>query len=199
MAESGTSRMRPGPIPMAHVDLALTAQLAVAWAGESGEDKRLGWWRTDLASEFGGEDLLQRLLPSTWRWSVLQAAREAGRRKDAELRRKAHDPDRLISLFALGYDLDSRIEDRLGDLKREGNEPLQALPGLRGIIDADWDEGRFLEWARSQAEVKTTASPAGRQITGEPPADLEARIRALVAALTPLSDSYPLPHFRRKA
>ncbi len=199
MVDSGTSRMRPGPTPLSHVDLALAAQLAVAWAGESGEDKRLGWWRTDLASEFGGEDLFRRLLPSTWRWAVLQAAREAGRRKDAKLRRKAHDPDQIISLFNLGYDLDARIEDRLGDLKRGGHDPLEALPGLKGIVDVDWDQDRFLEWASSQAEVKTSASPAGRRIKGEPPPDLEARIRSLLAALTPLSKSYPLPHFRRKA
>jgi hypothetical protein len=52
---------------VAELDLLLTAQLAVAWAGEGhvGEEPRLGWWRSDLTSEFGGRDLFQRLLPRT--------------------------------------------------------------------------------------------------------------------------------------
>lgn len=64
------------PIPMSDIDVALTSQLVVAWAGETGEVHRLGWWRCDLASEYGGEDLFRRLLPSTWRWAALQGARE---------------------------------------------------------------------------------------------------------------------------
>ena len=59
------------------LDLALTAQIAVAWAGEGGEEPRLSWWQTDLVSEFGGEDLLRRLLPKTYPWAMLQAVREA--------------------------------------------------------------------------------------------------------------------------
>ena len=31
-------------------------QFAIAWNGEAGEERRLGWWRTDQYSEFGGED-----------------------------------------------------------------------------------------------------------------------------------------------
>ena len=77
------------PIPMSDIDMALTSQLVVAWAGETGEEPRLGWWRSDLVSEFGGEDLFRRLLPGTWRWAALQGAREAARRTDAELR--SHD------------------------------------------------------------------------------------------------------------
>lgn len=59
------------------LDTLLIAQLAVAWAGEGGEEPRLGWWRSDLVSEFGGHDLFQRLLPHTWEWAALQGAREA--------------------------------------------------------------------------------------------------------------------------
>ena len=66
-------------IPNSTLDQFLTRQVAVAWAGESGESgERLGWWRSDLVSEFGGEDLFRRLLPTTWLWAVLQAVREAG-------------------------------------------------------------------------------------------------------------------------
>jgi hypothetical protein len=59
------------PLPRSEIDRALTAQLAVAWAGERGDPKRLDWWRSDLVSEYGGEDLFMRLLPSTYRWAVL--------------------------------------------------------------------------------------------------------------------------------
>src|SRR3954463_4150117 len=103
------------PIPTSDLDRILTAQLVVAWAGEGGEDKRLGWWRSDLVSEFGGKDLFRRLLPHTWPWAVLQAVREAARRKDAEFRRQDHNPDRILSLFSLGFELDERLEERLQD------------------------------------------------------------------------------------
>ena len=119
-----------GHVTSADVDAALTAQLVVAWAGEGGEESRLGWWRSDLVSEFGGEDLFRRLLPSTWAWAVLQAARETARRKDAELRRQDHDPDRILSLFSLGFELDERIDERLQDLKRGRRARSEALPGL---------------------------------------------------------------------
>ena len=65
------------------IDYALTAQLVVGWAGESGEQKRLGWWRSDLVSPYGGMDLFKSLLPSTWEWAVLQGARETARRREA--------------------------------------------------------------------------------------------------------------------
>jgi len=61
------------------VDAALEAQLIVAWAGEAGEERRLGWWRTDMVAEFGGEDLFRRLMPRTSDWAVLQVVREAAR------------------------------------------------------------------------------------------------------------------------
>ena len=67
----------PAVIPTSEIDMILTAQLAVAWAGEKGEQRRLGWWQTDLVSEFGGKDLFQQMMPHTWEWAVLQAAREA--------------------------------------------------------------------------------------------------------------------------
>ena len=74
MAETGQDAVRAKrlPIPRSELDQVLAAQLALAWAGEAGEEPRLGWWRSDLTSEFGGEDLFQRLLPRTWRWATLQ-------------------------------------------------------------------------------------------------------------------------------
>ena len=68
------------PIATSVLDKILASQIVVAWAGESGEEEpRLGWWKTDLKSEFGGEDLFRRLLPNTSEWAVLQAIREAAR------------------------------------------------------------------------------------------------------------------------
>lgn len=72
------------------LDEVLSLQLLVAWAGEGKTDPpRLGWWRTSLVDEFGGEDLFARLMPRTWRWAVLEAARTAARIADAEARAHA--------------------------------------------------------------------------------------------------------------
>jgi len=199
MFEMDTSPTRATrvPIPMSQLDHALTAQIVVAWAGESGEEKRLGWWRSDLVSEYGGKDLFRRLLPNTWLWAVLQGAREAARRTDAELRRQDHDPDRILSLFSLGFELDERIDERLQDLKRSGREPQEALAGLIGSIELVWNRGRFLDWVQGHGVVETTVAPVGRRVKGNPPTDFDQLVRRLVGALVPLADSYPLPHFRK--
>jgi hypothetical protein len=182
---------------MSDFDNALTAQLAVAWAGERGEESRLGWWRSDLVSEFGGQDQFRRLLPATWAWAVLQGAREAARRKDAELRQHDHDPDRIVSLFNLGFELDERLDERLQHLKRSGRAPAEALPGLADGIGTIWNRERFVDWAQRHDRTETTPTPVGRHIKGDPPVNLDRLVRVLVGALVPLADSYPLPHFRR--
>lgn len=187
------------PVPLSAIDSILTAQIAVAWAGEAGEQRRLGWWRSDLVSEFGGEDLFRRLLPHTWRWAVLQGVREAARRHDATLRQADHDPDRLFSLYNLGFELDERVEERFQDLKRSGAAPLHALPGLLGVLVEDWAPASFSEWLEGHAAVDPTAVPVGRRIKGDPPLAPERAVSQLVAALVPLTDAYPLPHFRRSA
>lgn len=190
----GAEQISPrAAVPLAHIDLALTAQLMVAWAGE---DERLGWWRSDLVSEFGGEDLFRRLLPRTWPWAVLQGARETARRKDANLRWQDHDPDRIVSLFNFDFELDERIEERFLDLKRSGAEPAAALPGL-GLSSEGWSRGRFSEWVSGHGTVETTAVPLGRRLKGAPPAGLDVLVRELVAGLAPLPEVYPLPHHRR--
>lgn len=185
------------PISASGIDYALTAQCIVAWAGETGEVKRLGWWRSDLVSEFGGKDLFQRLLPATWEWAVLQGAREAARRKDEALRLHDHDADRIISLFSFGFELDERLDERLQDLKRSGRAPREALLGLTDGMELDWDRTRFLDWVQGHGEAESAAVPIGRRIKGEPTSSLEQNVRRLVAALAPLSEHYPLPHFRR--
>jgi hypothetical protein len=181
---------------MSDIDTALTSQLVVAWAGETGEERRLGWWRSDLVSEYGGEDLFRRLLPGTWRWAVLQGAREAARRKDAELRRRDHDPDRIVSLFSLGFELDERIEERFQDLKRSGRVPDESLPGLAVISDG-WAQEGFWDWVNGHGEADAATSPAGRLLKGSPPIAVDQLVRKLVAGLAPAAENYPLPHFRR--
>ena len=178
------------------VDAALEAQLIVAWAGEAGEERRLGWWRTDMVAEFGGEDLFRRLMPRTSDWAVLQVVREAVRRRDAELRSKVHDPDQVVSLFRLGFTLDERVDERLQELKRRGSwAPLSKLQELR---QSGWDRGVFEAWVKEHGPARFEASPAGRQLSGAPPVELGTLVRQLVGALAPLSEEYPLPHFRRK-
>ena len=184
-------------LPLSAIDFILTAQIAVGWAGEAGDEARLGWWRSDLVSEFGGEDLFMRLLPHTWQWAVLQGVREAGRRQDAALRAKDHNPDRLLSLFNLGFELDERVEERLQDLKRAGGVPTTALPGLADLLQRDWSLSDFAHWAGTHAKADYIAAPVGRRIKSTPPASPKTRVSQLVAALLPLGEAYPLPHFRR--
>lgn len=189
-------------VPSSELDWALTAQITVAWAGEGGEEPRLGWWQTDLVSEFGGEDLLRRLLPKTYEWAMLQAVREAARRKDEELRSKASDPDQLVTLYRFGFELDEQIEERLQTHKRSGRSPLEALPGLVEILGDSlhgrWDRDQFLQWAEAHGPVQMEAVPTGRQLKGPMPGGLDRSVAQLLAALAPLGDSYPLPHFRVK-
>lgn len=182
------------------LDLALTAQIVVAWAGEGGEDPRLAWWRTDLISEFGGEDLFRRLLPQTWEWALLQAVREAARRKDEELRRQSSDADRLVSLYRFGFELDERIEERLQSHKRSGRKPNEALldlfHGMGGEQGGHWSPEAFQQWVEGHGTVEVSTTPSGRLIKGPLPGSLDQQVHRLVAALVPLGESYPLPHFR---
>ena len=55
-------------------DFVLSRQIIVAWAGEAGDeegDRRLGWWKTNQIAEFGGIDLMKRLVPRTLEWAVI--------------------------------------------------------------------------------------------------------------------------------
>jgi hypothetical protein len=195
-SEATVTRSRAQLSPTA-LDYALTAQIAVAWAGEGGEEPRLGWWRSDIVSRFGGEDLFRRLLPNTWEWAVFQAVREAARRTDAEIRRQSHDPDTLITLFGFGVETDERIEERLQDLKVAGQPPHDALPGLREVITPTWNAERFMEWVKAHGSVDTTPTPSGRRIKGDATGSFDLLVNDLVAGLIPFGEAYPLPHFRK--
>ncbi|MBI1948547.1 MAG: BREX-6 system BrxE protein [Deltaproteobacteria bacterium] len=183
--------------PKVVLDAILTAQLIVAWAGEAGDAPRLKWWRTDLASEFGGKDLFKRLLPHTWQWAVLEGAREAARRRDAELRAQDADPDRLITLFRLGFEIDEHVDEHLADLKRSGQPPADALAGLRDVIVEKWSKPAFTDWISGHGETAVVSAPVGRRLKGEEPQSAELLVKKLVAALHPLADAYPMPHYRR--
>jgi hypothetical protein len=199
-ADQALKATRAGaPLTTSELDAILTAQLAVAWAGEGGEEPRLKWWRTDMVSEFGGEDLFKRLLPNTWQWAVVEAVREAAKRRDAELRAKDANPDSLLTLFHLGYEIDERLDERLHDLKRVGGDPSGALPNLTHAIAREWDRQRFADWVDGHGEGAFKQTPTGRELKARPPGGLDALVRCLVAALGPLGDAYPMPYFRAAA
>ena len=179
------------------LDHTLTAQLIIAWAGESGvDDPRLGWWNTDLASEFGGEDFFRRLLPTTWPWAIFRALLEAARRVDAAARRNAADPDQILSLFNLGFELDEHLSDRFDDLARTHTTPLDALPALAAVIGPSFSHDRFESWVRKSPRRETETTSIGRRLHGAPPTSLTVLVDTLVSALTPIAPSYPLPHYR---
>jgi hypothetical protein len=188
--------MEPLMIPASTLDFILTRQLAVAWAGEGGEEPRLGWWRTFLVHEDGGQALFEDLLPQTWQWAVFQGVREAARRADAEGRGRDADPDALVSLYHFGFEVDERLDQRVQDLKRTTDDPLDALPALREVITEDWDRDNFAEWVAAHGEPEVVFAPAGLRLKGAQPSSLETTAQRLIAALSPLQTHYPLPHFR---
>lgn len=178
------------------LDEILVLQLLVAWAGEGKtEPPRLGWWRTALTDEFVGEDLFKRLTPRTWRWAVLEAARAAARKVDAESRAESADADHLFSLYRLGFAVDEQLDDRLAELKRSGQDPVEALPSL-ATLTAAWDRDAFVAWLGTLGTPDPVASSVGRRLKGDLPADPVVAARALAAAMAPLTARYPAPHFR---
>ena len=180
-----------------HLDELLELQLAVAWAGESDtEPGRLGWWRTAMCDEFGGENLMRRLAPKTWHWAVLEAARAAAVALDANLRSQAEDADNLISLFRFGFELDERLGDRLLELKQSEVLPPEAFPRLGELVNAGWTKDGFVEWIERRGKVTFTKTATGRRLTGNKPDDPVAAASQLAVALLPFGNSYPLPHFR---
>ena len=108
-----------------------------------------------------------------------------------------HNPDRILSLYNLGFVVDERIDERFQELKQARRLPQDALPGLAEGIEAFWQRAHFNDWVVGHGDAETVATSVGRRLKGEPPASLDLLVRRLVAGLAPLADSYPLPHFRR--
>jgi hypothetical protein len=178
------------------LDDILTLQLAVAWAGESGEQPRLRWWETDMVSKYGGRALFDLLAPRTAAWATLEAAREAARRVDEHARSKAADPDRLVSLFRFGFAIDEQLQDRIAEHKRSGIGPELALPRLAELLHS-WDREAFAAWLRGATEKPNFINdPGGRRLTAAPSSDPSDAARRLAQALVPLADAYPFPHYR---
>ena len=184
----------------ATIDKILTLQIMVAWAGEGGcEPKRLDWWRTNLIDEYGGGDLLQRLLPKTHLWASLEAVRLATIQVDRRKRQEMAQPDTVRSLFFWGFEIDEKLAERLAFHKQNKNKltPLEALPYFTINITQPFSETEFEEAIRiPNQKINFTVVPNGREIVGEIVTDLELRAKKLAAALLPLTDSYTMPFYR---
>lgn len=182
------------PIPDETLDAILAMQLTIAWAGEGRcSPKRLGWWDTDLIDDAGGGDFFARLLPQTHAWASLEAVREAARRTDAKARGKMADPDKMRSLYFLGFEVDEQLGDRLAAHKRSGKKPAEALP-LPLPLTAEFSKDKLV--ATLQGDVPFTTVPNGRQLKGQRPEAPDALVKRLAAALVPLAEQYPLPFFK---
>src|SRR5690606_33587670 len=127
---------------------------------------RLGWWQTDLVDEAGGGDLLARLLPRTHAWASLEATRETALRTDAQARKAMASSDSIHSLFFLGFEVDERLAERLGALKRAGAPPHQVLP-LPPSLAEPFSADALAEALRlpGSSGLTYTVTPAGRQLT----------------------------------
>jgi hypothetical protein len=186
------------PSPDATLDGILSIQFTVAWAGEGRcSPKRLAWWETDLIDEAGGGDFFSRLLPQTHAWASLEAVREAARRTDAKARAKMADPDKMRTLFFLGFELDEQLGDRLLALKRAGRPPSEAME-LPLPLTADFSTDRLVT-AFGHGDSKFSVVPGGRQLKGARPEAPDEVVRRLAAALIPLAPQYPLPFFKLEA
>lgn len=183
------------PLTDTTLDAVLATQLTIAWAGEGrSSPRRLGWWDTDLIDEAGGGDFLKRLLPQTHAWASLEAVREAARRTDAKARGKMADPDKMRTLFFLGFELDEQLGDRLGALKRGGRTPSEALP-LPLPLTAEFSKDK-LTAALQGGDAAFQVVPGARQLKGARPAEVDVMVRRLAAALVPFADQYPLPFYK---
>jgi hypothetical protein len=104
------------------------------------------------------------------------------------------DADAVRTIFFLGFEVDEQVQDRLAFLKRQGTPPEQALK-LPLPLGAEFDRSR-VEAAFAQGEPSSfKKEPGGRLLTGPASSAPDAAVQRLVAALVPLADSYPLPHF----
>jgi hypothetical protein len=181
-------------IPDETLDAILAMQLTIGWAGEGRcSPRRLGWWDTDLIDEAGGGDFLARLLPQTHAWASLEVVREVARRVDAKARGKMADPDKMRTLFFLGFEVDEQLADRLAAHQRSGRPPADALP-LTVPLTADFSKEKLVSLLQG-GDVAFTTVPNGRQLKGKLPDAPDALVKRLAAALVPFADQYPLPFY----
>lgn len=178
------------------VDEILGLQLVVAWAGESGgEPRRLGWWQTDLVDDAAGGDFFKRLTPKTREWTALEAVRDAATKVDRQLRASAAEPESVLSLYHPGPEVDRALADRWSELKRGSEDPVEVLNHVSLTREA-FDPEQFESWCQSLAEVDYRQVPGGRQLRGNAPEAPLEMAREFAAALSPVGDDYPMPHYK---
>ncbi len=197
--KAGVASISPmtSPFPDATLDAILAIQVTIAWAGERPRPPaapRLAWWDTDLIDEAGGGDFLARLLPQTHAWASLEGAREAARRTDAKARGKMADPDKMRTVYFLGFELDEQVGDRLAAHKRSGRPPAEVLP-LPVPLTADFSKDALVK-ALQGGDVAFTKVPNGREMKGKQPDAPDLLVKRLAAALVPLVEQYPLPFYK---
>ncbi len=179
------------------LDIILALQLTIAWAGEAlCQPRRLGWWRTDLVDEKGGGDLFARLTPRLQRWSALEAARETARRVDEQSRREVADPEKVRTLFHLGFRMDEKLGTRLSTLKSFEAPPDQVLPFPLDPESGFSRESLAVVLTALHPGVKHAAVLGGREIAGPALTEAVTLARQLAAALVPFSEHYPMPFAR---
>jgi hypothetical protein len=104
------------------------------------------------------------------------------------------DPDKMRTLFFLGFELDEQLGDRFAAHKRGGQAPEKVLP-LAVPLTAALSKDQLVT-ALQGGDVAFTTVPNARQMKGALPASPEALVKRLAAALVPLIDQYPLPFFK---
>ena len=140
---------------------------------------------------------MKELLPNTWQWAMLQSVRYAAKLHDAAVREKDHNPDRLLTLYSMGFEIDEKVDERLIQLKQRSSELSDVLPEVAALLEGGWSADEFHLWIKKRGKEPFTAVPAGRRLKGTPPEELSQITNRLVAGLAQKSDSYPMPHFRR--
>ena len=144
----------------------------------------------------GGGDLVARLAPRTHVWASLELVREAARRVDARARSKHGDPDKLRTLFFLGFETDEKVADRLAELKRQGRAPEEVLP-LPFKLGSTFDKEQVVQvLSKAGKSAFDKVPPAGRQLKGAVPGSADEMVQKLAAALVPVVSEYPLPFFK---
>lgn len=124
---------------------------------------------------------------------------------------RADDPDHLLTLFRLGFEVDEQLDERLLELKQSGADPGEIFPDLEKLT-AGWSPDKFEAWLRNDtgsdhavaataratatATARVTATVTGRRLAGQVPKDLCEAASQLAAALLPINKEYVLPHFR---
>ncbi len=129
---------------------------------------------------------------------MLQAVRHAAKIHDASFRAKDHDPDRLLTLYSLGFEIDEKVDERLVQFKQNSKAIEEMLPDVASLINGGWSLDRFTSWVAKHGKESTTTVPAGRRLKGQPPEQIQTLLGKLIAGLAPLADTYPMPHFKQE-